>query len=114
MYSNHGITKNRKDFLHKKKGKWYYEQRYLGLNYRLTDVAASLGLNQLRKLNKFVNVRNKIAKQYEKSLNKKYLIVPKIRNNTQSSFHLYVIKLKNEFAHLHEKLFNFLRKIILM
>ena len=110
MYSNHGITKNRKDFLHKKKGKWYYEQRYLGLNYRLTDVAASLGLNQLRKLNKFVNVRNKIAKQYEKSLNKKYLIVPKIRNNTQSSFHLYVIKLKNEFAHLHEKLFNFLRK----
>ena len=110
MYSNHGITKNRKDFLHKKKGKWYYEQRYLGLNYRLTDVAASLGLNQLRKLNKFVNVRNKIAQQYEKSLNKKYLIVPKIRNNTQSSFHLYVIKLKNEFAHLHEKLFNFLRK----
>jgi len=110
MYSNHGITKNKKDFSNKKKGKWYYEQKFLGLNYRMTDVAASLGTSQIKKLNKFVNARNKIANKYAKLLNNKYIILPNIKNNTKSSFHLYVIKLRDEYNYLHEKLFNYLRK----
>ncbi len=110
LFSNHGITKNFKDFSFKNKGDWYYEQKLLGLNYRMTDVAASMGLSQIKKLNKFVKLRNLIAKKYEKLLDQEYLILPKIKKNVQSSFHLYVIKVKKKYLSTHKKLFNYLRK----
>ncbi len=110
LFSNHGITKDYKDFKYNIKNKWYYEQQLLGLNYRMTDVAASMGISQIKKLKKFVRERNKIAKKYELLLNKKYLILPKIGKNAQSSFHLYVIKLKDQYNFLHKKLFDYLRK----
>ena len=110
IFSNHGITKNFKDFSFKNKGNWYYEQKLLGLNYRMTDVAASLGLSQIKKVKKFVKSRNLIAKKYEKLLDKKYLILPKIKKNVQSSFHLYVVKVKTKYLSKHKKLFNYLRK----
>ena len=37
----------------------------------------SIGLSQLKKLKNFVNIRNNIAKKYDKLLNKKYLSTPK-------------------------------------
>ena len=110
LLSNHGITKNFKDFSFKNKGNWYYEQKLLGLNYRMTDVAASIGLSQVKKLKKFVKLRNLIAKKYKRLLDKEYLILPKIKKNVQSSFHLYVIKVKNKYLSTHKKLFNYLRK----
>ena len=45
----------------------------------MTDVAASMGLSQIKKLNKFVKLRNLIAKKYEKLLDQEYLILPKIK-----------------------------------
>ena len=48
----------------------------------MTDVAASMGLSQLKKLNEFVKKRNVIAKKYEKLLNGKYLYIPKFQKNT--------------------------------
>ena len=81
----------------------------LGLNYRMTDVAASMGLSQLKKLNKYVKARNIIAKKYNKILNKKYFYVPEIPKNILSTFHLYVIKVKHKYINHHEKFFNYLR-----
>ena len=75
----------------------------------MTDVAASMGLSQLKKLNEFVKKRNVIAKKYEKLLNGKYLYIPKIPKKILSSFHLYVVKIKDSYKH-HESLFNYLRK----
>ena len=49
LFSNHGITKDYKDFKYNNKNKWYYEQQELGLNYRMTDVAASMGISQIKK-----------------------------------------------------------------
>ncbi len=110
LFSNHGITKNKKNFLFKKKPAWYYEQQLLGLNYRMTDVAASLGISQFMRLNRFVLSRNSIAKKYNKYLNKNYLILPQIKKSSISSFHLYVVKIQDRFKHLHAKLFDYLRK----
>ena len=110
LFLNHGITKNKKKFKYKNNRSWYYEQQVLGLNYRMTDVAATMGLSQLKKLNKFVSQRNYIAKKYNKLLNKRYLHIPKIKKNLLSSFHLYVIKIKDEYKNQHEKIFNYLRK----
>ena len=71
----------------------------------MTDVAATLGLSQLKKLNKFVKARNNIAKLYFKFLDKKYLHLPQIKKNYFSSFHLFVIKIKDDYADLHKLLF---------
>ena len=35
---------------------WNYQQVSIGLNYRITDIAASLGLSQMKKLDTFVNL----------------------------------------------------------
>jgi len=110
LYLNHGITKDKKHFSFKKKQAWYYEQQLLGLNYRMTDVAATMGISQIKKLNKFVLARNDIAQTYNKYLNKNFVILPKQEKNVLSSFHLYVIKTKDKFKSLHEELFNYLRK----
>ena len=110
LYSNHGITKNSQNFFFKKNEPWYYEQQLLGLNYRLTDVAASLGISQIKNLQKFIKSRNNIAKQYEKKLDKKFVNTTLIKKNSKSSFHLYVIKLKDNVKFLHKKLFLYLRK----
>ena len=110
LFSNHGITKNSKNFFFRKNEPWYYEQQLLGLNYRLTDVAASLGISQIKNLQKFIKSRNDIAKQYEKKLDKKFVYTTLIKKNSKSSFHLYVIKLKDNVKFLHKKLFLYLRK----
>ena len=76
----------------------------------MTDVAASIGLSQIKKLKKFVDTRNLIAEKYDNFLDKNFLFLPKIKPNVHSSFHLYVIKIKNNYSVLHKKLFNHLRK----
>ena len=75
----------------------------------MTDVAASMGLSQLKKLNRYIKIRNQIARKYLKLLNSKYLYLPK-NNKSLSTFYLYVVKLKSEYCIYHEKLFNYLRK----
>ena len=51
---SHGITRDKNLFQHAPDGPWYYEQIDLGLNYRLTDIAAALGLSQFQRLDSFV------------------------------------------------------------
>ena len=56
----------------------------LGFNYRLPDILCSLGITQLKKLDKFVNKRQKIAKIYADSFNDDdYLIKQKIHKNSK-------------------------------
>ena len=68
LYRSHGIEKNVKSKITKKKENWYYEQKYLGFNYRMSDINASLGISQLKKIKKFIVHRNKIASYYKKKL----------------------------------------------
>tara|TARA_B100000780_G_C21088399_1_gene438540 strand:- start:78 stop:1256 length:1179 start_codon:yes stop_codon:yes gene_type:complete len=94
MLRSHGITRDPAKLLKNKNNRLYYEQQYLGYNFRLTDFQASLGISQLKKLNKFVNIRNKIALFYNKEFKKLPLKIPKIDKSSYSAYHLYVILLK--------------------
>lgn len=68
----------------------------LGYNYRISDMQASLGLSQLRKLNDFIEKRHEVAKLYKTELTKiNDLILPVELGNVYSTWHLYVIKTKN-------------------
>ena len=113
MLKNHGITKEKNQFQFKKNkhNDWYYEQQYLGLNFRMNEISAALGLSQLKKLKYFVKERNKIADFYKKNLDLDNLLLPNFSREFYSSFHLFVIKIKHEkYKLLQRKLFNLLRK----
>jgi dTDP-4-amino-4,6-dideoxygalactose transaminase len=69
---------------------WEYEMRNLGYNYRITDIQASLGISQLKKLNKFVNFRRKIAGLYDKLFeNFDCFQIPNVEKNVRHAYHLY-------------------------
>jgi UDP-4-amino-4,6-dideoxy-N-acetyl-beta-L-altrosamine transaminase len=92
----HGVYKDKK--MSKEKGSWYYEMRSLGFNYRITDFQCALGISQLKKLDKFIKRRKKIAHIYNNIFkNNKYFDLPIEQDNVKSSWHLYAIKLKDEY-----------------
>lgn len=49
-------------------GGWSYAVIDVGYNYRLTDIQAALGTNQLRKLDRFVQRRTELADRYRQLL----------------------------------------------
>lgn len=77
-------------------GAWYYEMTDLGFNYRMTDIQATLGISQLKKLDAFIARRQEIASVYTETLkNVEGIRVPKQLDNTASGWHLYMIQLEN-------------------
>ena len=89
---SHGITKTDTEFSSQSDGRWYYEQQELGLNYRITDIQASLGLSQLKRLEAFVEARNQVATWYHQFLPSEAIPVKPI-SGTRSSYHLFMIQL---------------------
>ena len=86
--------------------------KILGFNYRLTDIQCALGISQIKKLEKFVKKRTKIASIYNKSF-KNFknveLFLPK--KYVSSSYHLYPIKVKfNKLKISKNQFFNILFK----
>ncbi len=110
MFSNHGITKEKKFFKKNKSSAWHYEQQLLGLNYRMNELSASLGITQLKNLKKFIKLRQKIAKLYYLKLKKDFIQLPVVSKNCFSTFHLFVIKIIGKSEKFHRNFFNFLRK----
>ena len=95
-----GIEKSKNNWIeYKGEADWYYEQHHLGYNYRLTDIQCSLGLSQLKRVDRFVKERRKIYKRYIDELNdEKFIDVINVRDGVESSCHLVIIKLRGQFA----------------
>ena len=97
---SHGIDKLKSSFLIKsqaytlgKANKWYYEMQSIGYNFRMTDIQASLGSSQLKKISKFINKRKKICKFYDKFFYKqKNVSLVQSSFRKKSANHLYVLR----------------------
>jgi UDP-4-amino-4,6-dideoxy-N-acetyl-beta-L-altrosamine transaminase len=94
LLRSHGITRDERLLEGESHGPWYYEQVDLGWNYRLTDVHCALGLSQMDKLDKFVARRREIAPRYDELLREFPVVTPFQEAETESSWHLYVIRLQ--------------------
>jgi perosamine synthetase len=76
-------------------GSWYYEIIAPGFKYNLTDLAAAIGLHQLRKADWLHKRRSALAGQYDAALGEvDEIILPRVMRNRVHSWHLYVIRLK--------------------
>ena len=101
MLREHGITRKKNLFKNIDTNDWYYEQQLLGFNYRMNDIEAALGIEQLKKINKFFKKRIFIKKFYDQNLKKLPIKLPHIDKNKISSMHLYVITLNDKFTKKH-------------
>src|SRR6266403_4949820 len=87
-----------------------YEQIDLGLNYRMTDIQAAHGTSQMTRLDGFVARRHELAARYDALLAKLPLTHPWQHPDTNSAWHLYVIRLRrNEIKLSRRQVFDALR-----
>jgi perosamine synthetase len=78
-------------------GSWYYEVVAPGYKYNFTDLQASLGLPQLKKVDAMWTWRKKIADRYLEGLKDLELIqLPTVKNDRESSWHLFPVRLNLE------------------
>jgi UDP-4-amino-4,6-dideoxy-N-acetyl-beta-L-altrosamine transaminase len=109
LLRSHGITKNPKEMTNYIDGGWYYEQKYLGFNYRMTDMQAALGISQLDRIDEFIKKRRIISDRYNDTLKDTTAVLPKENSNCYSSNHLYVVRILNFISFDRKKVFNKLR-----
>jgi len=93
MMSLHGISHDAWK-RYTKEGSWYYEVLYPGFKYNLTDIAAAIGIVQLRQCDSFCQARQRIATAYDEGFRDLEEIErPVCRSDRQHAWHLYVIKI---------------------
>jgi UDP-4-amino-4,6-dideoxy-N-acetyl-beta-L-altrosamine transaminase len=92
LLRSHGITRDEHDMEYTPPGPWYYEQVALGLNYRMTDIHAALGLSQLSKLDEFIAHRSALARVYDNAFAHLGIGLQSVPAWTSSARHLYVIR----------------------
>lgn len=74
-----------------------YEQSLLGYNYRMTDIAASIGLVQLENIDEFNRIRNENAEYLNEALSDvEGVTTPKVADNRTHVFHQYTIRVPHK------------------
>ncbi|EHR72939.1 putative PLP-dependent enzyme possibly involved in cell wall biogenesis [Burkholderiales bacterium JOSHI_001] len=90
----HGMSRDAFDRFTAKVPSWYYEIVAPGFKYNLTDIAAALGLQQLKKARRFAQQRLQVAQWYDQHLAGLPLLLPAhAPEGEQHSWHLYVVRL---------------------
>jgi UDP-4-amino-4,6-dideoxy-N-acetyl-beta-L-altrosamine transaminase len=106
----HGITRDPAKLQHRDVGPWYYEQQRLGFNYRMTDIAAALGLSQLTRIEEFLARRREIAAAYDAAFADLPIIRPWQAPETESAWHLYIVRIdRRRVRRTHREVFDALR-----
>lgn len=106
LYRSHGITRDANLLENESHGGWYYEQVDLGYNYRMTDIQAGLIVSQLEKLSMFKQRRKELVERYNKAFaNNDAIIVQEEIPESDTSRHLYILRLNSEKLTINRKEF---------
>lgn len=97
VLSLHGQSKSAFDKNKGGKGAWRYNIEIPGYKCNMSDLHAAIGLSQLRRYDSMLKHRKKIVSIYNEVLSKnKRIIIPDFKTeNTESSYHLYLMRVKD-------------------
>lgn len=93
----HGISRDAFDRFTSTAPSWSYEIVAPGFKYNLTDIAAALGIHQLRRAHEFQQARAAIAQRYREAMAGLPLLAPPAAPAGEThAWHLYVLRLADD------------------
>lgn len=93
----HGINRDAFDRYVSPRPAWHYEIVAPGFKYNMTDLAAALGIHQLRKAWRFQKRRQEIAERYQRALRDLPIDLPPCAgSDAVHAWHLYAIRLHDD------------------
>jgi dTDP-4-amino-4,6-dideoxygalactose transaminase len=93
----HGIDRDAFDRYTSTTPAWFYRVVAPGFKYNMTDLAAAIGIHQLRKLERFARRREEMARKYDEALADLSVTLPARAPAGEShAWHLYVIRLHDD------------------
>ena len=96
MWSLHGMSRDAYK-RYSSEGSWFYEVVLPGFKCNMTDIQASLGLQQLKKLPRFQDRRRQVVQRYQSELGGlPELETPTERADVESAWHIYPLRLNLE------------------
>ena len=105
IMSLHGISKDAWK-RYTAEGSWYYEIIAPGYKYNMTDVAAAMGLAQLRKVERMWRRRKEIAACYTRAFSQlPELETPTVRPDVEHAWQLYILRLNVEHLNVSRNQF---------
>jgi len=111
LLRSHGITRDPECMEAVDPPAWYYEQQFLGFNYRMTDICAALGKSQLSRIERFVSRRREIAAAYTRDFAGLPVRAPQQHPDTGPAWHLYIVRIdQSRSARSHREVFEHLRR----
>ncbi|MEQ8845598.1 MAG: DegT/DnrJ/EryC1/StrS family aminotransferase [Phycisphaerales bacterium] len=79
-------------------GLWLAHER-LGYNFRLSEIAAALGVAQMRRLDKIIEARRRVASEYlDRLMDIPGIILPTIESGTSMSWFVFTIRLERGYT----------------
>jgi dTDP-4-amino-4,6-dideoxygalactose transaminase len=96
---------------HGQSEKTKYEYWDMGYNYRLTDLCATIAIEQLKKIDTFNVRRISNAQRLSEGLRGiRGLILPCVKKDNKHVFHQYTIRITDDFKSSRDKFINYLKK----
>lgn len=93
----HGISRDVFDRYTSKKPSWFYEVVEPGFKYNMTDVAASMGIHQLKKAWAFREKRASIAAAYTEAFKDLPVVLPALAPEGEThAWHLFILRLADQ------------------
>jgi dTDP-4-amino-4,6-dideoxygalactose transaminase len=93
----HGMNRDAFDRFQSTVPSWYYEVVAPGFKYNLTDIAAALGLQQLKKAHAFQQQRAQLVAAYDGALaGLPVVLPPQAPAGELHAWHLYVLRLRDD------------------
>lgn len=93
----HGIDRDAFDRYNSDKPSWYYEIIAPGFKYNMTDIAAAIGIHQLKKAYRFQKRRQEIAEFYNSNFKDLPMQLPPTpQEGDMHAWHLYEIRLSDD------------------